>query len=322
MKTNPAIDALLGVAVGDALGVPYEFKTRIDMQLSPAKDMTGYGTHNQPPGTWSDDSSMTFCQAESLVHAGYDLADLSQRFIDWKLRNYWTAHNELFDIGITTSQAISRLAQILDNEEWDMLPMQKNLGDEYENGNGSLMRILPLLFYLKGKDLLTQWRCIWEVSGLTHRHVRAGMACFIYLKFAEHLLDGKKKEEAYRLTRKEVEAFWRILELPNEERKHFRRIIQQDVRNISWKDLRSGGYVIESLEASFWCFLQKDNYEQTVLTAINLGHDTDTTAAIAGGLAGLYYTSNGIPEYWIVSTARMEDITDLGERLYVKYGGS
>ncbi|MFN6038509.1 MAG: ADP-ribosylglycohydrolase family protein, partial [Bacteroidota bacterium] len=136
MKRENIIDALLGVAIGDALGVPFEFSSREKMQLKPAKDMVGYGTYFQPEGTWSDDSSLTFCLAESLT-SGYNLKDMAEKFIKWKQESYWTARGNLFDIGKTTSDAIARLRFILKKNDVNELYNQKNLGTEDENGNGS-----------------------------------------------------------------------------------------------------------------------------------------------------------------------------------------
>ena len=124
MKSNKVVDALLGVAIGDAVGVPYEFTSREEMQANPATDMIGHGTYNQPKGTWSDDSSLTFCLAESLV-GGYNLKDMSERFIKWMDEAYWTAHNQVFDIGITTSIAISRLRELIDEGNLDELKRHK-----------------------------------------------------------------------------------------------------------------------------------------------------------------------------------------------------
>ncbi len=318
METNKVIDALLGVAVGDAIGVPFEFKSREEMQQHPAKGMTGYGTYNQPEGTWSDDSSLTFCLAESLVQ-GYDVKDISERFIRWEGEAYWSARGEVFDIGITTSRAISRLHQIIKEGELEELKKQKLYGDEYDNGNGSLMRIIPLLFYIKGKAIKEQFDIIWEVSALTHRHIRAAMSCLIYLKLAEKLLEGKDKLAAYQDTRKEIATFWETIDFDKQERTHFEKVIQNDVRDTSLEDLKTGGYVIEVLESSIWFFLMKDNYKDTIISIINLGHDTDTSAAIAGGLAGIYYGQKNMPEHWITSLARMEDILELGNKLNQKY---
>ncbi len=318
MKFNKVTDALLGVATGDAVGVPFEFLSREEMQDSPAKNMIGHGTHDQKKGTWSDDSSLTFCLAESLSN-GYDLKDISEKFIAWRDAAYWSARGEIFDIGRTTNIAISRLKKLIEEDDLGELGAQKFYGNEYDNGNGSLMRIIPLLFHIKGKDIAEQFGIIWEISALTHRHVRAAMSCLIYLKLAEKLLDETDKLVAYTEMRKEISAFWEQISFAEAERAHFEKIIQNDIRETKIDDLKSGGYVIEVLESSIWFFLKKSTYEDTILSIINIGHDTDTSAAITGGLAGIYYGTAGIPEDWITSLARMEDIIDLGERLNIQY---
>ena len=319
MKSNIVTDALLGVAVGDAVGVPFEFRSRDEMQQNPATEMIGHGTYNQPKGTWSDDSSLTFCLAESLIN-GYDLQDISEKFIKWVDEAYWTAHDELFDIGITTSIAISRLKQIVDEGNLDELKRQKHYGDDRDNGNGSLMRIIPLLFYIKGKPIKEQFEIVWEVSALTHRHIRAAMSCMIYLKLSEKLLQGKEKQVAYSEMRGEITDLWSEIDFLEKERKHFEKVIQNDIRNTKIEDLKSGGYVIEVLESSIWFFLNKDSYKETILSIINLGHDTDTSAAIAGGLAGIYYGQKGIPKEWVASIARVDDIVELGRELNERCG--
>ncbi len=318
MKSNRALDALLGVAIGDAIGVPYEFSSRDEMQDNPATDMIGHGTYNQPKGTWSDDSSMTFCLAESLI-GGYDLEDISKKFIRWIDEAYWTAHDKVFDIGITTSIAISRLEKIIEENNLDELKRQKYYGVERDNGNGSLMRIIPLLFYIKEMPINEQFEIVWEVSALTHRHIRAAMSCMIYLKLAEKLLEGKNKNDAYTEMRGEIVDLWSKIEFAEEERVHFERIIQNDIRDTNIDDLKSGGYVIEVLESSIWFFLNENSYKETILSIINLGHDTDTSAAISGGLAGLYYEQKGMPKSWVTSIARLNDIVELGNKLNEKY---
>ena len=317
MKSNKVVDALLGVAIGDAVGVPYEFTSREEMQANPATEMIGNGTYNQPKGTWSDDSSLTFCLAESLI-GGYDLKNMSEKFIKWVDEAYWTAHDQVFDIGITTSIAISRLRVIIDEGNLEELERQKDYGDEWDNGNGSLMRIIPLLFYTKGKPIKEQFDIVWEVSALTHRHIRAAMSCMIYLNVAEKLLEGKDKVDAYKEMRVEISELWDAIDFPEKEKKHFDKVIQNDIRDTRIDDLKTGGYVIEVLESSIWFFLNKNSYKDTILSIINLGHDTDTSAAIAGGLAGLYYGQEGIPKEWVVSIARLDDIVELGDKLNKK----
>jgi len=311
-------DILVGIAVGDALGVPFEFSSREEMKKNPAKDIVGYGTHNQPPGTWSDDSSLTFCLAEALVKDG-SLESVAKNFIKWRNESYLTAHNNVFDIGMTTTRAITRLEKIIIDGSIEELINLKLSAEESDNGNGSLMRILPLLFEIQGKQLKDQFEIVWNHSALTHRHIRAAMSCMIYLKFAELIIVENDIHKSYEILRETIKEFWDEMNFSNDERQHFKRIIQNNILDVPKDKVLSGGYVIEALEASFWSVLKTECYEDAVLTAINFGHDTDTTGAITGGIAGLYYTCNGIPEYWIANLARMNDIFELGDQLNKKY---
>lgn len=315
---NKMYGALFGIAVGDALGVPFEFRSKGDMLKNPATEMIGFGSHNQPIGTWSDDTSLTLCLADSLL-GGYDLEDVSKKFIAWKEGKLWTARGEVFDIGITTAKSISELKNIIESGQIGELKSLKYRAREQDNGNGSLMRILPLLFEIKGLSPSEQFEKIWEISALTHKHVRAAMACFIYLKLAELILLGLAKEQAYAEMRNQVSKFWADINFPESEIIHFNSTILHDIRSKSPNELRSSGYVIDSLESSLWFFMEKENYRDTVLSIVNLGEDTDTGAAIVGGLAGLYYGLESIPEDWLLNLARYDDIKLLIEKIARRY---
>ena len=186
-NNNLASSILFGVAVGDALGVPVEFCSREELQQNPVTDMQEYGTYYQPRGTWSDDSSLTFCTAESLIN-GYDLTDMAERFCRWRENAYWTAHNEVFDIGITTDISLQKLRKIIESNNFDELKHLTCNDDPTQNGNGSLMRILPLMLYVREMEIEKKFEIIREVSALTHPHIRAAYACLIYIRFAENLL--------------------------------------------------------------------------------------------------------------------------------------
>ncbi|MEM6379420.1 MAG: ADP-ribosylglycohydrolase family protein, partial [Bacteroidota bacterium] len=228
---NKAQDILLGLATGDALGVPVEFKPRSYFEQYPVTDMQGFGTHNQKPGTWSDDSSLAFCLAESLI-LGYDLKDISKRFIQWLESAYWTAHGVVFDCGITTGRAIDDLRQIIADRDYDRFKTLIDEGDEYSNGNGSLMRIAPLLFFIKGMDISEQFEYIKSVSALTHRHIRSAIACLIHLKWMEFVLEGKDKVEAYEETQKVLHQFLINQSISTQERNHFARLLERDITNL------------------------------------------------------------------------------------------
>lgn len=315
---NIVKDILLGVAVGDALGVPVEFESRSYLVQNQVADMQGYGTYYQPPGTWSDDSSLTFCLAESLLN-GYDLTDIAEKFCQWRENAYWTARNEVFDIGKTTNISLRKLRTILENHDFNQLKQLANNDDPTQNGNGSLMRILPLLLYINGMTIEKQFEIIHEVSALTHPPIRAAYACLIYLRYAENLLKEVDKKMAYTKTQHEISRFFIETKANEGEITHFNRILNHDISMFAQEDIYSTGYVIHSLEASFWCFLTTENYAECVLKAVNLGEDTDTTAAIAGGLAGLYYGHGNIPSGWINQLARKNDIELLADKLSRRY---
>lgn len=305
---NKIKGSLFGVAIGDALGVPAEFKDRGSLKRNPVTDFEGYKSHQQPPATFSDDSSLTFCLAESLCY-GYNLEDIGARFVKWLDEGYWTAGGNVFDIGMTTSRAIERLKK----------GIRPDLAGDFEegnNGNGSLMRILPLLFYLKEFEIGKRYEIIKEVSSVTHGHIRSIIACFYYLEFARRLLKGDNKQIAYDETARQVQAFLTAQQIVQEEIDRFAPLLNNNIAHENIDNIPSFGYVMNTLKAAMWCFMTANTYKETVLLAVNLGNDADTTAAVAGGLAGLYYGYDNVPEKWRAEIRRSGDIADLCERLF------
>ncbi|MBL7818078.1 MAG: ADP-ribosylglycohydrolase family protein [Saprospiraceae bacterium] len=311
--------SILGLAVGDALGVPVEFESRHSLKQNPVTDMRAYGSHRQPVGTWSDDSSLALCLAESLTQS-YDLKDVANRFVNWYNYNYWTPHGEVFDVGIATSQAIHQLGLGIE-------PTKAGGKSVSSNGNGSLMRILPLLFYIYNKPIEQRFAIVKDVSSLTHAHIRSVMACFYYLEFARLLMQRTDKFMAFEQTKNTVNDFLKTQNhIPMEEIDLFHRLLVNPIGNYDIKpiyeykeaEIYSSGYVLHTLEASIWCILTSDSYAETVLKAVNLGEDTDTTGAVAGGLAGIMYTEVGIPKSWLVQLVKVEEIRDLTVRLFEK----
>lgn len=305
---NKIESGLLGLAVGDALGVPVEFESRTYLKENPVTDMFGFGTHHQPIGTWSDDSSLAFCLAESLCK-GFDLNDIARNFVKWYSEELWTPHGKVFDIGIATRHAILNIAK-------GYQPDLCGGFSEQDNGNGSLMRILPLVFHLqKEKDIEVVYEKVKAVSSITHAHFRSVLACFIYVIYCLEILKDKDKFEAYKNMQDVLSKFLGNKSFNSFEIELFDRILKHDISSYSEENIHSSGYVLDSLQASFWCFLNSDSYKETVLKAVNLGEDTDTTGAIAGGLAGIYYGIDDIPQKWIENLVRVNDIKDLAERL-------
>lgn len=316
--TDSARAALLGMAVGDALGVPVEFQPRAARQQDPVVGMRAYGTHRQPAGTWSDDSSLTFCLAETLARSGGrsgepDLADFARRSINWLYQSYWTATGETFDVGNATRAAIDRLQR-------GTMPTAAGPRSEFDNGNGALMRILPLAFHdiwrAETLDLNAAWTLTENVASVTHGHPRSTLGCFLYLLVARGLLKGLAPVEAYAKMRELAKPWLAHGSIPAVvEDRYYQASLNGKLPKLKEDQISSSGYVAHTLEAALWCLLKHDSYAATVLAAVNLGDDTDTTGAVAGGLAGLAYGEAAIPPEWLAVLARRADIEDLAGRL-------
>lgn len=278
-------DGIIGLVVGDALGVPFEFGKRGTFNCT---GMTGHGTYNQPPGTWSDDSSMTLATLKSIVrNKKIEPADIMCNFGKWLYCGEFTPYGEVFDIGSGTRIALTNY--------FDKGHSLDTCGGREisDNGNGSLMRILPLAFVDHTlEDII-------KVSSLTHAHEISVTACIIYDIIARRLIQGDDKLHVVRTVADAVD---------NPE---FSRL--KEILKLREDDIRSTGYVVDTLEAALWCFLTTDCYRKCVLKAVNLGGDTDTIAAVAGGLAGIYYGAKSIPAKWIKQIPKLKEIKKLCE---------
>lgn len=310
-QRNGTIESgILGLCVADALGVPVEFESRRKLRQNPVTDMRGYGTYNQPPGTWSDDTSMALCLLDSLAN-GLDYRDIADKFLSWLNNADYTPHGSVFDVGIVTSEAIHRYRQGGE-------PLKCGGASDRDNGNGSLMRILPLAFYLDalyGKDFIEDAEAveiIHNVSSLTHAHKRSQIACSIYLSIANAIVNGDELDKAFEFSIYNVKKLYEQKKDFSHELKHYMRVFDYNsFKNLPEDSIDSSGYVVYTLEAALWCLLNTSNYESCVLKAVNLGGDTDTVAAIAGGLAGLLYGRDSIPAKWLEQIARLDYIKGL-----------
>lgn len=293
-------DGMYGLIVGDALGVPVEFTSRAERKADPVKEMRAYGTYNQPAGTWSDDSSMALATLASLREKNaVDYTDIMERFGKWCLFGDYTPFGELFDIGNATAKAIARYGR-------GAKPTESGGCEEWDNGNGSLMRILPVCLYLyeKQKRICTSENesiyVIHAASALTHAHVRSQIACGIYYFLVKAVIEKPGDlidrlqigmDNAYKYYRQDIKNY---PELGNYDR----MIDLGEFKITPEEDIKSSGYVVDTLEAAVWCLINTNSYEEAVLKAVNLGEDTDTVGAVTGGLAGLYYGYDGIPDEW------------------------
>lgn len=306
-------DGMLGLIVGDALGVPVEFMSRTELMKNPVTGMREYGTHHQPMGTWSDDSSMALAELDSIRTVGtIDYTDMMERFSRWCIHGKYTPFGEVFDIGIATSRALMNYAK-------GIAPLESGGKTEWDNGNGSLMRILPVCLYLfeRQKKVCTSENesiyIIHAVSALTHAHIRSQMACGIYYFLVKAILEEegspenrlqKGMDRAYQYYRQDLSN--------HRELENYKRLADlSEFKETPKEGIKSSGYVVDTLEAAVWCLLHSHSYKETVLMAVNLGEDTDTIGAVAGGLAGLYYKEEGIPQEWTQVLQRREWIEEV-----------
>jgi ADP-ribosylglycohydrolase len=291
------LGGLWGSLVGDALGVPVEFKDRITVQANPVNSMRENGTHHQPCGTWSDDGALILCTTDSLLNHEFDLTDMSERFVRWMNEGLWTANGDVFDIGMATTSALLRIARGTSAD-------QAGGRDEYSNGNGSLMRILPAVLRFAGEPIESFADRMEKVSAITHGHARSQMACVLYGLVIRQLLLGCQPRPALESARAEFTGWYdRSVEFSR-----FRHILEDDLISLPEGEIVSTGYVLHTLHASLWCLLTTRNFQDCVLKAVNLGGDTDTTGCVAGGLAGVAYGMNSIPADWIGQLARKGDV--------------
>jgi ADP-ribosyl-[dinitrogen reductase] hydrolase len=298
---------LVGLLVGDALGVPYEFHPpdeipppdQIEMQPPPGFRRAHAGV---PPGTWSDDGAHALCLLASLLHCGrLDPEDLMRRITNWYELGYLAVDGKVFDVGIQTSQALR-------NFQLGRPALECGPAGERDNGNGSLMRVLPLALWHRGSDveLIADAR---TQSRITHGHVRSQLCCALYCMWARSILEDHETPWASAVATVRAHCG------PDAtERAELEQHIRPDDEPMSGT---GSGYVVDCLRSAV--MVQREaNYEAVVRAAIGLGNDTDTTACVAGGIAGLRWGLDAIPTRW---SARLRG-TELFDELLDRLAGS
>ncbi len=295
---------LFGFFIGDALGVPVEFMGRNSLKQNKITDMEEFGTHNQPKGTWSDDSSMVLATMDGLLKSqksNINYQIIMYNFLQWKLKAEFTPFNHVFDIGISTSSALSIYQQhVINNHPEDIMC---GSGEISSNGNGSLMRIIPISLYLYylGIDYTDKifMDTIKVISSMTHSHIYSIFGCYIYSIYISELLKGNNKNKAYKNLQNNLQNILKKHPEYCDVKEIYGRIISNDISKLKEKNIKSSGYVVDSLEAAMWSVLTTNSFEEAVLKSVNLGDDTDTIGALTGGLAGIIYGYNSIPKKWI-----------------------
>lgn len=314
---NITKDSLIGFAVGDALGVPVEFLTRDEVRRLYLTDMIGCDwflpfksqwSEIIPSGAWSDDTSMLIAGMDSIVENNgiVDYDDIMQNFLNWWEHNQYCSIDMAFGLGGCVSESLERYKSGCSALECGGTGI-------YDNGNGSLMRILPFSLYAikTGMPEKETADFIGKASSVTHAHDISKMSCFIYTEFMRTIIHSGDK----------MLAFENILKI--DYSKYFsenavyahRKILNPDFVNIKDTEIaEENGYVIATLESVLYSILNTYNYESAVLTAVNMGYDTDTVGGITGSLAGILYGCENIPERWLEVLRKKSELEELAEK--------
>ncbi len=302
---NRAIGSLVGLAVGDALGTTLEFMSRDTYPV--LTDIIGGGAFNLEPGQWTDDTSMALCLGESLdVVGGFDAHDQLTRYSEWLYNGYNSSTGTCFDIGYATHEAIT---------DFKNNGTLRHNQEEHSAGNGSLMRLAPIpVFYSTPEvhshefaDLLEYTRLSSET---THAGALAVQTCVAYSVMINRAILGSSRPEIINMTDE-------LMTSVGITHPRVRHAVNSANYMVKVRDqIKSTGYVIDSIEAALWCFTKTDTFRDAVLLAANLGDDADTVAAITGQLAGAYYGLDGIPKEWVDTITDSDRIIELATKLY------
>jgi len=290
---------LMGLACGDAVGTTVEFQPR--GSFPPVTDMVGGGPFHLKAGQWTDDTSMALCLAASFIECGgFDAMDQMQRYCAWRSEGYMSSTGDCFDIGNTVSQALSEFIGSGN-------PFSGST-HEHSAGNGSIMRLapVPLFYYPNYSDAVFY---SGESSRTTHGAEECIEACRLFGSMIYKALEGKSKQQI--LFENDSVSYRRI---------KIQNLACGDYKNKTYTQIRGSGYVVDSLEAALWCFLNTENFNDAVLQAVNLGDDADTTAAVCGQLAGAYYGVDGIPDDWLDKLTMADTVANMALSLLHKSG--
>ena len=306
---NIWLNGIMGVVVGDALGCPVQFMDREELKAGPVTDMEGYGTFDMPEGTWTDDSSLTLAFLTSIREKQtIDLEDIMYRFADWLENGKYTPYGHSFDIGNATMRSIIRYLK-----DRDITTCGGRT--ERDNGNGSLMRIMPACIYAYEKNLEDEEaiQIIHDVAGLTHNHLRGKIACGLYYFCVKAILneDGELTDRIQKGIDQGVQHYGENTACAKELSFYSRLFSLDEFAKLPEDEIKSSGYVVDTIEAAIWALVTTGSFKEAELKAVNLADDADTVGAIAGGLAGLYYGYENIPADWLEVIKRREWIEDL-----------
>jgi ADP-ribosyl-[dinitrogen reductase] hydrolase len=301
-KLNKCKGALLGLAIGDALGTTLEFRS--PGTFTPLTDLVGGGPFGLTVGKWTDDTSMALCMADSIIEKQkFDAFDQIEKYLSWYKHGYNSSTGDCFDIGNATRHALNKFENT----------GQAFCGDEsrYSAGNGSIMRLapIPIVYYNDVKQLNFNSALS---SKTTHASPQCIDACVYMSNIIAAFIQGKSKDEVLSDTFSLIPNYW----LENPLDPTIDEILKGSFKTKEPPQICGSGYVVKTLEAALWAFYHTDNFEVGALKVVNLGDDADTTGAVYGQIAGAYYGLSGIPDKWLEKLYWRKDIEVKVEKLF------
>lgn len=285
MNKNRKLGAFYGLAIGDALGAQVEFKTRGTFDL-----VTGYrdgGPHHLSAGQWTDDTSMALALLDSIRSVGWNLTDQGNKYVSWWQNGTYSVNGRCFDIGNTTMESLA-------NFRSGKAPHLSGKNGEWDQGNGSIMRLAPVAMYfgdLLISDPMGLAQKLIESSLITHRHKNCLAACAYFGFILSGFMHGYPMETV-------LNVDWDMYKFLDDNgylTADVAAVAKGSFKTLTEQTVKSTGYVIDTLEAALWAFWQTKSFEECVLHAVNLGGDSDTVGAVAGQIAGAYWGYDGIP---------------------------
>jgi len=307
-------NALLGAAIGDAFGVPYEFMSRDAISKLDLKDMIGsnvkhdfnsYWGNRIPAGSWSDDTSMIVATMDSMIEnkqINYD--DIMKKFVIWNSEGKYSSNDFSFGLGSTVNSALKKYVE-------GTSPIYCGGINYMDNGNGSLMRILPFSLYCIARDLsdYDTYKIISYGSSITHGNEISIMACYLYTK----LLAGAIKTKNARLAYSEMISSNYKSYFSDKTISEFSDILE-DIYDLNPNKIDESGYVVDSLKTVIYSLLMSNSFESTIKRCVKIGYDTDTNSCIAGSIAGVIYGLDNVPQNWILNLKRKEYLEELADK--------
>lgn len=313
-KNFSSVDGLLGFAVGDALGVPFEFLGRNYVKKFNKGEMYGCDTHTRinsiwgssiPAGSWSDDTSLLIAGMDSIIknngNINYD--DVMNKYFKWWNNGEYISCDEPFGLGECVEIA-------LNNYSLGKPTLECGSKDKSHNGNGSLMRIFPFSMYCIINNLNEKETCdiICNASKLTHGHEVSQMGCFIYTEFLKNIIETKNPK----LSLENTTSIDYLKYFSRDTILSYKRLLHPSFYKTPEEEINSSGYIVHTLESVIYSVLRGNNYEETVMTAINLGEDTDSIGGISGSIAGMLYGQKSIPQNWINKLKKKDYLEKMG----------